>query len=282
MTKRLLSLENDMVSSVAIPTPRKLISERHYSLKETRKEIIDVHLNIMTDVRKYNRQSCRDVCAMMQEKLPRELRDMVYSYISTFQDDQILNSEYKTWLAVDKGNAAYVNQHHVWDTSWVGHKTRNEIVENYYRTSQRFIAYTWYMAKSCLMFDPWKINAVPAHLITKSLEICMDFDDQVPPGILQIMGRIPLSTKIEIRIFTEGLICAYVRSHEVSSWSKNKLESFHQAWFPIFKGLSHRKGNFRIIIAFERENRKTFNAQDGDITEKIKEWLEERYCKSPF
>lgn len=281
MKESLDLLENQKVGSDAPSSTPHCASEK--DAKETRKRIIDLHLQVMADISKFNQKDCRDICAKMHIKLPRELRDLVYSHISTFQNEQILDPSYKPWLTLNKGNGAHISQLHVWDASWVGHDTRSELVQNYYRTSQSFIAYTWYMANSCLASDYWGIEAYPADLITKSLEICMDFDDQVPLGILDILARIPLSTKIVIRIFTDGLWCPFIsRPNRQCCGLKKKLAAFYEAWFPVFVGLCHRGKKFQMIIALDDGTQKRFTAQEGNFNEKIKAWLEAnsgKYCR---
>lgn len=91
----------------------------------------------------YARASCRDLCRMVQEKLPRELRDEIYQYITTSTNVRVYNEGPIPFTPThpyseDPSHHEIMNpeyRQHYWDTDFIGQQTRMELAEYHYRTA---------------------------------------------------------------------------------------------------------------------------------------------------
>ncbi|KAF2279873.1 uncharacterized protein EI97DRAFT_438977 [Westerdykella ornata] len=114
--RRLLFLQLELSRNGTVPGPKHPFHKSEEPLKDANREV-EGCFNL------YAQASCKRLCNMLQKRLPRELRDMIYRHISTRDNIVIRNGKPPQERA------------HYWDASFVGVATQRELVANYYSTS---------------------------------------------------------------------------------------------------------------------------------------------------
>lgn len=122
----------------------------------------------------YAKQSCRSLCHDIYSKFPREIRDMIYSYIHLPEDVQV-TSEYFINENESKIRMPYLPHlpEHVWGTDYLGEKVQLELCEQFYcATTFHFPASELEVLPLFRVEDPWKLSQPPAFFVTNlSLDI---------------------------------------------------------------------------------------------------------------
>lgn len=113
-------------------------------LEDERKSI---EKNVLRQLKPYAQAECLHLCDQLYSKLPRELRNMVYSYIGTDEGAFISQRTVYPWCQSADTNTGYNSTgtsmfygcRHIWDEKWTGKEIRQELVEHWYRTSHLYI-----------------------------------------------------------------------------------------------------------------------------------------------
>jgi hypothetical protein len=123
----------------------------------------------------YAKASCRQLCERMVEVLPRELRDIVYSYLQEGQAIQVIipitsrlgdkKRDRKTPLfrAIRVG-PNFDRDAHYFMSEYVGHQFQYEILEEWYRGSVFFLNNAKVVKRFCSQ-DEWGAGVIPAQYI---------------------------------------------------------------------------------------------------------------------
>lgn len=154
------------------------------------------------------------VCSELYDKLPRELRNMIYSYIATFTDD--ITVEHSTRGINGVPTSPFFDgdcSAHIWDKPWyfdpsiVGPDLAREMVELQYRKSI-FCLNDDALIPRLLDEDRWKSGAIPrAHIRQIQLKILdeHEFEDEAAQtrlsGNIRLLSRLEPGSKISINLF---------------------------------------------------------------------------------
>ncbi|KAH7397390.1 hypothetical protein BKA66DRAFT_454273 [Pyrenochaeta sp. MPI-SDFR-AT-0127] len=110
----------------------------------------------------YCRPLCDDVCRI----LPREIRDIIYSYVHS-HDTIYVGPEYIS----NRGQPCESDRGaHYWDAEFVGKEMRNEIVESWYRSTLFFFydqANNARVVDQFLVLDRWELGLKPRDYICR-------------------------------------------------------------------------------------------------------------------
>jgi hypothetical protein len=117
---------------------------------------------------------CLTLTSLLLQKLPRELRDMIYAHLSTRHAEQIEREYFRTTLDPLTRLYSYdferwKTQHfpeHFWDLSYVPAPFYRELVENYYRTSTFLFPSDSGVMKRFLGTDELRIGVLPKELVS--------------------------------------------------------------------------------------------------------------------
>ena len=154
----------------------RLFERRASTMKDfcARKRVAEAELKAL------GQPQCRELCEAMYDKLPRELRDMVYEQIlgDAFHTNQFTitdspsacssKGESLMWCPKPHKCAEGVCVRHFMDTSYMGRLVRNEIVEMWLTRSAYYIEYGFTDLPDLLNSDRWVIGT-PAHRFIKLL-----------------------------------------------------------------------------------------------------------------
>ena len=198
-----------------------LQSQLDASLEEL--EVVDKDEKVALE--KHASAKCRSICEMMQRKLPREIRDMVYGYLTTYDEVAILAPNEDTSPKTDFVLHNYIILGSLYlsdDTSWardytvkrVGDDTLRELTENYYRTS-RF---------NCFLTDS---KAIEAFLSTSDPIVGI-----LPTEALRNLS-IDITTEDLIQDHQNGLLHHYQSLKSlcaIKSWAKVNLVFRDTCW----------------------------------------------------
>jgi hypothetical protein len=183
---------------------------------EVFEKLLQIHFTL------YLGPSCLAVCERLQQKLPRELRDMIYGYLL---DTRTVHFDWSWSFFMFKNTGEpkpeYIENEpgiipgprilsvgYLADTCYVGKAMRNELAEAYYRGT----VFSFPEYGSCLenilfhTMDPWYIGAELSGLV-KNVEISTNSSLTVPDGlpITELPHLLGLQTGILINIKLEGL-----------------------------------------------------------------------------
>ncbi|KAF1829855.1 hypothetical protein BDW02DRAFT_508986, partial [Decorospora gaudefroyi] len=109
------------------------------------------------------------------DKLPREVRDMIYQHLSTRSNELIEREHFRTTLDPVTKLYSYdynrwKSQHfpaHYWSTHYTPPQFHQELVENYYRTSTFVFGDEPGVLKRFLTTDEMRIGMLPAVLVRR-------------------------------------------------------------------------------------------------------------------
>lgn len=118
---------------------------------------------------------CLKLSNRIMSKLPREVRDMVYQYISTRDSESIEREHFRATLDPLTRLYSYdferwKKQHfpeHYWDPEYVSKPMYDELVENYYRTSTFVFNDDAGVMKRFLTTDEMRLSLLPRDLVAK-------------------------------------------------------------------------------------------------------------------
>lgn len=118
---------------------------------------------------------CLELSNRIMCKLPREVRDMIYFYISTRDSESIEREHFRTTLDpltrlysydFERWKKQHFPEHH-WDPEYVSKPMYNELVENYYRTSTFIFSDDAGVMKRFLTTDEMRLGLLPRDLVAK-------------------------------------------------------------------------------------------------------------------
>ncbi|KAF2826895.1 hypothetical protein CC86DRAFT_455514 [Ophiobolus disseminans] len=132
---------------------------------------------------------CHSLCENMYDKLPRELRDMVYHYLldDAFGSTMVTIASKVTGCCVKnkESNQAFYPKPHkcsngicamqFMDTTFMGGLVRNKIVETWLARSTFSLCSGWRYLADLLNSDRWNIGA-PAHHFINWLDVRIDYE----------------------------------------------------------------------------------------------------------
>jgi hypothetical protein len=152
-------------------------------LQEELKALLDELKNVQNELEhadnaadqgteEYAKASCQGLCRSIQQNLPREIRDLVWHYISTRDKVSVsydaaakipcyFNMKFEV-MPDEKGRIS-----HYWNTEFVGEPTFFELAENYYRKSCFHFEGPILAIKMFLQDDTWGLGFQPGTLVTK-------------------------------------------------------------------------------------------------------------------
>jgi hypothetical protein len=134
---------------------KETVLEAFARIRETQKKIALATCDeLIATAPKY----CLQICTYMHERLPRELRDMVYEYtmdtvaldqedrtvfVQTLEDfedapdpEALISKHEKDGMVMTYAHGpSYGAQQHIWDESFVGSEVRQEVVQEWFRKS---------------------------------------------------------------------------------------------------------------------------------------------------
>lgn len=108
----------------------RLSTKPQQSTRECYRRRVEVRVKI----EEYSKSECLTLCLMMQEKLPRELRDMVYEALLGEPQNYYLDDDAHGLGFSDPANIVAHNPH-IGDKRFVGEETLTELAEMWYRHS---------------------------------------------------------------------------------------------------------------------------------------------------
>jgi hypothetical protein len=154
LRRRALRYTNPNITPIPIPTPNhRALSEE--SIRKARISALQAELNSLekdlashtpttqSTVEQLAQSECLNLTHRVMSKLPRELRDMIYSHLSTRSHELIEREHFRTTMDpltrlysynFDRWKAQHFPEHY-WSTPYVPETFYQELVENYYRTS---------------------------------------------------------------------------------------------------------------------------------------------------
>ena len=89
---------------------------------------------VKVSIEEYSKSECLTLCFMMQDKMPRELRDMVYEALLSEPQNYYVDGDGRSLEDLFPANVVLHNPH-IGDKSFVDEKTLTELAEMWYRHS---------------------------------------------------------------------------------------------------------------------------------------------------
>ncbi|KAF1829854.1 hypothetical protein BDW02DRAFT_651048 [Decorospora gaudefroyi] len=124
----------------------------------------------------YAKKGCLEFCRKVHQTFPREIRDVIYSYITGCQYVAI-RSELKAWNHYNYFSSSHeaqlqhasesVDEDHWWNKDFVGAEMRREIGENYYRISCFEFGDEFENIPRFRVTDQWKLGFLPVDFVQK-------------------------------------------------------------------------------------------------------------------
>lgn len=131
------------------------------------KSNLDIERDFSKDIEKateaYNVAVCRNIGPAMYKRLPRELRDMVYEYLTT---SKLHTTSITAYLAVENSNTDILCPERYWRASVIGSEVAHELKESWYRNTT-FRVDGNMSIKTLLDKDRFGIGLEPRDLINK-------------------------------------------------------------------------------------------------------------------
>lgn len=118
---------------------------------------------------------CLELSNQIMNKLPREVRDMIYLHLSTRDKEIIEREHFRTTLDPLTRLYSYdferwKKQHfseHFWNPEYISKPMYDELVENYYRTSTFVFSDDVGVMKRFLTTDEMRLGLLPKDLVSK-------------------------------------------------------------------------------------------------------------------
>lgn len=129
---------------------------RQKTVEKKMRELIEPHAQ----------KSCRVLCAAMYNELPREIRDIIYTYVHV-QNTIYVGPEY---LHANKRPATADPDAHYWNADYLGSEIQREIVENWYRTTLFYFydkSHNAEVIQQFLVTDQWGLGIRPHDFICR-------------------------------------------------------------------------------------------------------------------
>ncbi|KAH7381307.1 hypothetical protein DE146DRAFT_760746 [Phaeosphaeria sp. MPI-PUGE-AT-0046c] len=129
---------------------------------------------------------CAQLCKRIMSRLPRELRDIIFQYLSWRPTESISREYFRSTLDPETKMHTYDTARwrathypeHFWDSEYVGNEFYTEMIENYLRSSSFIFGTEDGLIERFLETDQFTIGLAPRELVSK-IEIhlnAMTFD----------------------------------------------------------------------------------------------------------
>ncbi|KAF2647429.1 hypothetical protein K491DRAFT_784731 [Lophiostoma macrostomum CBS 122681] len=162
----------------------------------------------------------RPLCEMMQERLPRELRDIVYGYLTTLGDVSVssnhINYERYSLPPSKKVTLSpsiegernyrlpeppYTNRYYRrYTQKRLGHKTLVELVENYYRINKFTLEFREQIVESFLTSSRFEPSVAPSKVVSQIyLKVHSDCVDKRSVNFKDIKAEVALQGLFSLR-----------------------------------------------------------------------------------
>lgn len=127
------------------------------------------------------KDECFDLCNRVMTQLPRELRDMVYSHLSTKPHQRIDREYFRSSMDPVTRLHTYgpirwkstYHPEHFWTKAYVGELFFQELADNYYRTSTFIFGDDGGLIQRFLENDQLQLGYLPSDLVAK-IEVHLD------------------------------------------------------------------------------------------------------------
>ncbi|KAF2118026.1 hypothetical protein BDV96DRAFT_644358 [Lophiotrema nucula] len=223
---------------------------------------------------------------MLDEKLPRELRDMVYLYIGPGEQVIVKVDPWSDSRDLDSAprSGRFYGCDHIWDEEFVGSTTLRELIEHWYRTSLFDFGCSpgrFRSMESMANEWTWTYGLVPAAFI-EQVSVCIieaDLDglisEQDPHYLKYINSRMEalfvfkVITKIHIdmRWFMDRWAADSINHGMKPFGSERQLRACIRVLVPLAKRLN--AAGYFIEVGFGKYE--TMSSTDGEISETA--WL---------
>ncbi|KAF1850366.1 uncharacterized protein K460DRAFT_390885 [Cucurbitaria berberidis CBS 394.84] len=285
-------------------SPRPYIAQNLQRLVQSLSNYIQSASSLQDEISKYIElyaaPKCRELCDLMYDKLPRELREMVYKYIlrgpkklfdahvlspSSWPLPTVSGFNYPTpndssSLSFHRDNVTFS---HVFYDAFAGPHIRPEIIESWYR-AKTFTFTDCEVIASFLERDYWGCN-VDLRSCVKNIEIVKTVWDQEQMAGLDETFALVVETQfaaikgldILFNLSEGAKITFLIRGPGVRKWRrasyKITLEDVRRAvhslrMFPIISQVL--KEGCEVLVKFE--DQETFEVNKGQVTEN--HWVE--------
>jgi hypothetical protein len=134
------------------------------------------------------KHDCVELCNKVYEAFPREVRDIIYGHIISYEGVDVCSDHRSTWQSVDYFSSTSETQHrlgssevgtdHWWKNDFVGAKMVREIGEHYYRASHFRFNMSFSELARFRATDQFNFGFLPVYFIS-NLEVVVDCDDYV-------------------------------------------------------------------------------------------------------
>jgi hypothetical protein len=148
------------------PNAELRTSSKNRNIKSLQAQKVEIERNIEKTLEPYAQVVCRHLCKKVFERLPRELRDLVYELV--VEPDHIYaGPQYLTNPGPPCENARGA---HYFDARYVGETMRVEFIQMWYRVS---LFYFWDKAKNhevierFMTYDRWQVGLKPHENISR-------------------------------------------------------------------------------------------------------------------
>jgi hypothetical protein len=234
---------------------------------------------------------CRELCEAIHDRLPREVRDMIYGHVLdgalctkrvTITDEAsnctVMNGKF-IWYPKPHRCVNGVCTLHCLNTAYVGALMRNEIAEALFKVATYAFKSGWDNLSNLLNSDRWLIGA-PAYRFIKWLDIhislgcgcanCADGDEGRDTCAMEAL--VLLRPGAHVILHFDFLNCYYHRRH--------LLRSFKHMLGSVWKYVGLMDARLEVEVRMENHGmpRETALSNDGKAMEGWVQNLEEVSC----
>ncbi|KAF1829859.1 hypothetical protein BDW02DRAFT_573596 [Decorospora gaudefroyi] len=143
-------------------------SHTRQSDRRKREQLLKVEMKIHDSLASYSKPQCQSICDDVCNRLPREVRDMIYSF--THEHETIyVGPEYLLRTSTQRPCEADRDAHY-WDAEYMGVQTQREMVESWYRTTLFYFydkAHNASVVEQFLVLDRWGLHVKPRDFICR-------------------------------------------------------------------------------------------------------------------
>ncbi|KAH7109283.1 hypothetical protein B0J11DRAFT_620439 [Dendryphion nanum] len=209
---------------------------------------------------------CLQFCSSFYERLPAELRVMVYRYISTAQYVPVHEKGYrrgwaKYWCQRPATPADYWGYRRQWNVNYVGEDVLQELAENWYKTSVFNISGGRRWIEDFFSHDRWGLGLVPSKLIT-TIEVDVEVKMRTIQNLQSGEDYHDWENKV-LKIFNEFRACRKGLMIKINIVENGALRPLHQIFefiFPTMRTL--REAGFRTQLTLHGTNGAIFDAAE--------------------
>jgi hypothetical protein len=170
------TLTDERQASVKLSVLQKHVRQLRRKGKKFEQTKTDTQASAAKSLDAYAKASCRRLCDKIYDKLPQEVRDMIYGYLHTRSEMHVRGedgwSSYTNYFtsvsATDwlYSSASDPPEDIWWVVDFVGERIRREMSEHYYRSVLFLFDDEFNLLSKFRVADQWKLGFVPADLAT--------------------------------------------------------------------------------------------------------------------